>query len=72
MPKGLPFRLTDYLALVDWAGRILRDDKKGTIAENIPPIPRSQSCNVDQPIAEAHTCLRILNIGFSDVLTSVF
>jgi len=34
MPKGLPFRLTDYLELVDWSGRILREDKKGAI----PPV----------------------------------
>jgi hypothetical protein len=27
MPNGLPFRLTDYLELVDWTSRILRDDK---------------------------------------------
>ncbi|MCF6324470.1 MAG: transposase [Gammaproteobacteria bacterium] len=38
MPKGLPFRLTDYLELVDWTGHILRDDKKGVIADNAPPI----------------------------------
>lgn len=38
MPKGLPFRLDDYLALVDWTGRHLRDDKRGVIAGNIPPI----------------------------------
>ncbi|MBL1275168.1 MAG: transposase [Ectothiorhodospiraceae bacterium] len=38
MPKGLPFRLTDYLELVDWTGRILRDDKRETIPKNTPPI----------------------------------
>jgi hypothetical protein len=38
MPKGLPFRLSDYLELVDWTGRQLRDDKRGTIAETLPPI----------------------------------
>jgi hypothetical protein len=38
MPNGLPFRLTDYLALVDWTGRMLRDDKRGSISENVPPI----------------------------------
>jgi hypothetical protein len=31
MPNGLPFRLTDYLELVDWTGRMLRDDKRGSI-----------------------------------------
>ncbi len=38
MPKGLPFRFHDYLELVDWTGRILRDDKPGHIPENTPPI----------------------------------
>ncbi len=38
MPKGLPFQLTDYLELVDWSGRILREDKKGTIDKKLPDI----------------------------------
>ena len=38
MPKGLPFPLADYLELVDWTGRIIREDKRGAIAEGLPPI----------------------------------
>jgi REP element-mobilizing transposase RayT len=38
MPQGLPFRLEDYLELVDWTGRILRDDKRGAIPAHLPPI----------------------------------
>ena len=38
MPAGLPFRLNDYLELVDWSGRILRDNKNGEIPEDVPPI----------------------------------
>ena len=38
MPKGLPFRLTDYLELVDWTGRIIREDKRGAIDAPLPPI----------------------------------
>ena len=37
-PKGLPFRLIDYLELVDWTGRILREDKTGAIDADLPPI----------------------------------
>ncbi|MEJ2755026.1 MAG: transposase, partial [Gammaproteobacteria bacterium] len=37
-PSGIPFRLEEYLQLVDWTGKILRDDKKGYIPENISPI----------------------------------
>jgi REP element-mobilizing transposase RayT len=38
MPDGLPFRLNDYLQLVDWSGRILRENKRGFIPADIPPI----------------------------------
>ncbi|WP_444957084.1 transposase [Microbulbifer sp. ZKSA002] len=38
MPKGLPFQLSHYLELVDWSGRHLDPKKRGTIAENTPPI----------------------------------
>jgi len=38
MPKGLPFRYTGYLELVDWTGRILRDDKRGSIPADLPDI----------------------------------
>lgn len=37
-PKGLPYRLIDYLNLVDWTGRSIRQDKHGHIVGSIPPI----------------------------------
>jgi len=38
MPKGLPFVMTDYLELVDWTGRIVREDKRGSICTDTPSI----------------------------------
>jgi len=38
MPAGLPFRLQDYLELVDWTGRQIRSDKRGSIDQRTPPI----------------------------------
>lgn len=38
MPQGLPFRLIDYIELVDWTGRVIRNNKKGAIPESLPPI----------------------------------
>lgn len=35
---GLPFMLDDYLQLLDWTGRILRTNKRGSINTNLPPI----------------------------------
>lgn len=37
-PEGLHFSLEDYLNLVDWTGRIIRNDKRGAIPEKLPPI----------------------------------
>jgi len=36
--KGLPFRLNDYLELVEWTGRQIRADKRGVINSQRPPI----------------------------------
>lgn len=47
-PGGLPLRLTDYLELVDWTGRILRDDKYGSITGNQPAILNRLRLGSDQ------------------------
>jgi len=36
--KGLPFRFTDYLELVDLTGRIIREGKRGSIDVSLTPI----------------------------------
>jgi hypothetical protein len=57
MSNGLTFRLTDYLELVDWIGRILRDDKRGAIPESTPQIIKQlnidpkQGCYLSQNFA---------------------
>jgi len=38
MPEGIQMRLTDYLDLVDWTGRQIREDKRGSISEAEPAI----------------------------------
>jgi len=35
---GIPFPFRDYLELVDWAGRVVRDGKRGHIPATEPPI----------------------------------
>ncbi len=35
---AIPFALADYLELVDWSGRAVRDDKRGAIEYSLPPI----------------------------------
>ena len=36
--KAIPFELNEYIALVDWSGRAILHNKRGSIPENIPPI----------------------------------
>lgn len=38
MPAGLPYRVKDYLELVDWTGRQIREDKRGFIGSDMPPM----------------------------------
>ena len=35
---GIPFTWEDYLVLVDWTGRVVREDKRGAINHQLPPI----------------------------------
>ena len=38
-PDGfIPFAVSDYFELVDWTGRAVRDDKRGAISSQLPPI----------------------------------
>jgi len=37
-PNAIGFSLRDYLELVDWAGRAVREGKRGAIDGNAPPI----------------------------------
>jgi len=36
--QGLPYLLKDYIELVDWTGRVIRNDKRGAIKPGLPPI----------------------------------
>ena len=38
MPHGLPFHLKDYIELVEWSGRIIKESKLGSITKNKPPM----------------------------------
>uniref|UniRef100_UPI002148D659 transposase n=1 Tax=Endozoicomonas sp. SESOKO4 TaxID=2828745 RepID=UPI002148D659 len=46
--KALPYILHDYLELVDWSGRALRTDKKGSIPESSPPILTRLEIDADE------------------------
>ncbi len=37
-PNAIGYTFKDYLELIDWAGRAIRDEKRGSICESAPPI----------------------------------
>ena len=43
----LPMSLDDYLTLLDWTGRQLRDDKRGAIPDELRPILERLAINAD-------------------------
>jgi len=38
MPEGLPFKLNDYIDLIEWIGRQIHPSKRGAISQNTPAI----------------------------------
>ena len=47
-PTGILFNFEEYLALVDWTRRIIRSDKRGHIANELPPILTRLQITSDQ------------------------
>jgi hypothetical protein len=45
---GILFNFEQYLALVDWTGRIIRGDKRGHIDNALPPILNRLQITADQ------------------------
>ncbi|MGY0216001.1 transposase [Endozoicomonadaceae bacterium StTr2] len=45
---ALPYTLYDYFDLVDWSGRAVRLDKRGSIASNMPPILAQLGINPEE------------------------
>jgi REP element-mobilizing transposase RayT len=45
--KAIPYRLDDYLTLVDWTGRAIRSDKRGAIDDRLPPIMQRLGIDAD-------------------------
>jgi hypothetical protein len=48
LQTGILFNFEEYLALVDWTGRIIRSDKRGHIEEGLPPILDRLQITADQ------------------------
>jgi len=54
-PHGIPYALLDYLELVDWTIRVIRDDKRGAISEQIPSPLNTLGSLEELALFAAHT-----------------
>jgi hypothetical protein len=45
--KSIPYRLGDYLQLVEWTGRAIRSDKRVSIDDRLPPIMARLNIDAD-------------------------
>jgi REP element-mobilizing transposase RayT len=52
--NALPHSFRDYLELVDWTGRAVREDKRGSIPGNLPPILQRLKIDPEQWIKAAN------------------
>ena len=50
---GIPFTLHDYLELVDWTGRVIRVDKRGSTPLQLPPILQRLRINRNRWLSNA-------------------
>jgi REP element-mobilizing transposase RayT len=50
-PEGLPFKLTDYLELIDLTGRVIRTDKLGALDMSLAPILQRINLTSEQWLA---------------------
>ena len=52
-PEGIAFAFHDYLELVDWTGRAIREDKRGHIPSHLAPILERLGYSPDQWLVAA-------------------
>ncbi|MBR9910901.1 MAG: transposase [Gammaproteobacteria bacterium] len=62
--KGIPFSLSDYLQLVDWTGRAIRNDKTGFIPNGLPPILTRLNIPIEQWLINSQHFEKIVHRRF--------
>ena len=74
MPKGLPFELNDYLALIELTGRCLRVDNAGYIEQNQPAILARLNISPENWLTLTKGFRKLFHgaVGHEDVLTEYY
>jgi len=74
MPKGLPFELNDYLALIELTGRCIRVDKAGYIEQNQPAILARLNISPENWLTLTKGFRKLFHgaVGHEDVLTEYY
>ena len=53
--QGIPFSFEDYLQLIDWTGRAIRNKKRASIAQSTPPILARLNINTHEWLKQQPT-----------------
>ena len=67
--QGIFFTFEDYLELVDWTGRIMRNDKRGFIDNALPPILHRLQLSLEQWQLNT-TCFETIHAGRFNRITA--
>ncbi|MFL0796417.1 MAG: transposase [Cellvibrionaceae bacterium] len=62
--SGILFSLSDYLQLVDWTGKIIRDDKRGHISNKLPPILTRLNIPIEEWLTNSQQFEKIVHRRF--------
>jgi len=62
--KGILFSLSDYLQLLDWTGRIVRDDKRGAIPSSTPTILKRLDIPIEQWLINSQQFEKVVHRHF--------
>ena len=74
MPKGLPFELTNYLALIELTGRCIKTGKAGAIAQHQPTLLARLGISPDNWLTLNQGFSKLFHgaVGHEDVLTDYY
>ena len=69
--SGILFAFRDYLELVDWTGRCIRDDKRSFIGDTLPPILTRLQISAEQWRTDATQFEQIHTRRFNRMMPSI-
>ena len=68
MQQGILFPLSEYLQLVDWTGRMVRNDNRDGIPSSTPPMLTRLNVSIDQWMIDSQQFEKVVHRRFRSAL----